>query len=194
MKRMLVVFCAILLTCVISCGKDNEGVAKKAGQPKKFGNYDVIKGEMLKGGISGGYILKSDDTSFLAMRNIQKKHTDKVSFKVMMKAHQQKGTRNGFIRARTDADQIIEAGVLIGAGKYVLSGNAVEKQEIAVKFDKNKLFMIELVIDIRNKEVTARIDDKALKSKIKAQFKEIKRIGYFGHKAQTEFTEIEEVL
>jgi len=185
MRKILVVFCAILLACVISCGK--------ATQPKKFEQYDVLSGAMVKGGIDGGYILKSDDTSFVAMRNTRKIYTDRAVFKVKMKAHQQADPRNGFIRLITDKGQTIEAGILIGSDKYHLGGSAVAKQEIAVKFDKNKLFTIELIIDIKKKEATAIIDGKILKSEITQQFKEIKWIGYVGYNTQTEFTEIEEM-
>lgn len=185
MKKILVVFCAIVFVCLISCGK--------APQQKNFEQYDVLHGNMAKGGIDGGYILKSDDTSFLAMRNTKKIYTDKAIFRVKMKAHRYEDPRNGFIRIITDMGQTIDAGVLIGAGKYLLHGSAVAKQEISVKFDKNKLFTIELIIDIKKKEATAIIDGKKLKSKITQQFNEINRVGYVGYTTQTEFTDIEEM-
>lgn len=191
MKKILVVLLAIFLTCTVSYGKEPGQTKQKAKQIKTFGPYTVSEGEMLKGGI--GYIIKADGASFVAMRNTKKPYTDKVKFKVQMKANVNKGRRNGFIQAKSDNGQTIQAGILIGAGKYQLNGSAVEKKEMAIAFDKNKIFTIELIIDAKKNEAIAVIDGKTLKTKITKSFKKINRIGYVGYGTQTEFTEISEI-
>ena len=66
----------------------------------------------------------------------------------------------------------------------------MDRKEIEVGFDKNKLFAIELVIDIKKQEAIAIIDGKVIKTRIKKKFKTIDRVGYVGYKTKTEFTEI----
>ncbi len=193
MKKLIVMFSSMLLVCVMSCNKDNKEAKQPAAETEKFGQYEVLKGEMSSGGI--GYVLKSDSTDFKAMRNTRKIYTDKAVFKIKLKSHQQSGKRNGFIQAVASQGQTINAGVWIGARTYQLGGNAVELQtEKNVDFDANGIFSIELEIDLKKQEVTAIINGMTLRSKLKQPISEIKRVGYVGYGTQTEFTEIEETL
>ena len=135
----------------------------------------------------------------LNVRKAHKAFKEKVTFRLTVRAANREQVRNGFLVFGNGAkvDQLMRAGVYIGAGAYSIqpaglvgTGRGAEKQ---ADFDAAKTFKLLVVVDVRQRRVEMTVDGR---TKLSAPLsKSIDRITHYGtattEGAKSSFSKVE---
>ena len=152
--------------------------------------FSVTNGTLVKGGL--GFILSAEkDKGAVAAKPTEKPYKSVITAKAKIKAAVPTGTRNGFIVFGEKPGEWTKAGVLIGGMKYGIDGPLVEKVEVPQKFDQNKVFDVELTVNLKGKTVTWKVDGVEVKTKLTKVPGSIGYVGYSAGNTKTEFSELQ---
>lgn len=196
MKKLSVLSLVVISVMVFSipaCKKAAEAPkpAEQGKAPAAIVGFETMNGTLEKGGL--GYILSSleKDKLGVALKKTDTPYKNSLTIKGKMKSAQPSGTRNGYILFGESLSRFGQAGVLIGGMKYAISGHYAEKKEVPAKFDQNKVFDIELIINIKDKTVTFKVDGTEVKTKMNYRPKSVDYVGYAAANTKTEFSDLE---
>lgn len=193
MKRFsvlsLVVSCALIFSIAgFGCKKAEQSA--EAPKQSELG-FETVNGTLEKGGL--GHILTSSekDKSAVAVKKTDSSFQNVVIIKGKIKAALPLGTRNGYIVYGEGPSRLGQAGIRIGGMKYVVEGHYAEKKEVPAKFDPNKVFDIELTVNIKEKAVTLKVDGTEVKTKMNYRPKAVDYVGYAVANTKTEFSDLQ---
>ena len=149
--------------------------------------YKVLNGTLEKGGL--GFVLSADkDKVASATKKVSYKNTLHVQCK--MSSQVTGSARNGFI-VFGDSTEQARAGILVGARQYMIDGSIVKEAKEQQKFDQNKVFELDVTVDLQKKTVVLKVDGHEVKTTITKVPAVISYVGYIAGNAKTEFSELQ---
>jgi hypothetical protein len=178
--KVIFAFCA--LSVLLSCS------SKVMSNPSEF---KVVGGVLTKDAKELQYLLKSNPgKSAIALIDLKKPYSGKVTFNLDMKTIRPGGIRNGFLLFGSGKN-LIKVGVFIG-GKALVAGNFsgslhLENKKLNIEIKQDEVISIKVSVNIATKRLTLSHGAKYLESTYTGELTEITKVGYLTEKTQTEF-------
>jgi len=141
-------------------------------------------GWLVSGPNDGGYLMKQLDKPFAESATLRCRITSKVS----------DGIQNGMIAfgSGKDPNQVVRAGIYIGAGSYVvLTDGVAPLANKSAKFAKDKTFDVTVKVDLKAAKMVLTVDGTDVPVDLPGKWDAIRFVGYGLNKTTTQFTELE---